>query len=77
MAGIYTPIYTRYTVQAYNSATPDFSMVSDFASVEVFADTQEEAIEKAKKLITKKEYRISHVGEYYYDSRIDGEKKDE
>lgn len=65
-------VYTRYKVMAYNESTPDFSVIRDSAMVEVFASTEEEAIKKAKKLINKKDYRVSEVSEYFYDKRIEG-----
>ena len=70
------PIYTRYIIQAYQEAAPDLSMIKDSAKVEVFADNEVQAIEAAKKLITKNHYRISEVGQFYYDLRIDGYKSE-
>jgi len=39
---------------------PDGSFL-DYASIEVFAQTEEEAISEAEKLIEKKHYRVSSV----------------
>lgn len=70
--------YTRYTIQAYQDASPDFAVIKDFVLVEVFAENEKEAIQKAQKLIVKNSYRVSAVAEYYYDSRIEGKSgKDE
>lgn len=67
-------IYKRYTVQGYNGATPDGMTLFDPCPVHVFAETEDEAIEKAKTLLKKQNYRVIEAGEYIYDKQLDGHK---
>lgn len=59
--------YTVFVVQGYESATPDGSL-NDVTGMELIADTEKQAIKKAKTFIKKKYYRISGVIEKYVDT---------
>jgi len=50
----------HYVVSGFMYENPDGSFL-DYASIEVFAQTEEEAISEAEKLIEKKHYRVSSV----------------
>lgn len=62
--------YYLYTVQGYQKLE-ETGNLSDFATISIIAKSEEEAKEKAKKLVTKNFYRISGVMEYTYDTRFD------
>lgn len=68
---IKAPILIAYVVQGYHSMS-DTGALKDFVEVKVFALNEKEALSKAKKLISKKNYRVSSVEEFYYDLRING-----
>ena len=51
-----------FIVQGYELQS-DTGGLSDVVTLELFADTEKEAIDRAKKLITKKFYRIAGVVE--------------
>ena len=55
--------YSLFTVQAYFERGEDGNLL-DFAVVRVIADNARSAIRKAKKLINKKNYRISEITEF-------------
>lgn len=67
--------YFLYAVQAYNQGTPDATVLKDVATVGVFADTEKEALKKARTLVKKNYYRISQVTQFWYDKRFEGSKE--
>ena len=60
--------YYLFTVQAYYEKSEDGTMM-DYALVRVIAKNSDEAIRKAKKLITKKNYRVSEIIEYVKEEK--------
>lgn len=52
-----------YIVQGFESNDPMSGRLADSAEVEVFADSEKGAINKAKKYIKKKYFRVSRVVE--------------
>ena len=50
----------HYIVSGFGYEEPDGKLV-DFASVDVLAQNEKEALVKAKKLVVKKHYRVSSV----------------
>ena len=50
----------HYIVSGFMSEQPD-GKLADYASIDVFAKYEKEAISKAKKLVDKKFYRVSSV----------------
>jgi hypothetical protein len=57
----------HYIVSGYSAEEQDGRLV-DFASMDVFAKNEKEALSKAKKLVEKKYYRVSSV--ITHDDRI-------
>lgn len=53
-----------FTVQAYEIAMADGQLM-DNVTLELICKTADEALTRAKKLITKKEYRIARVFENF------------
>lgn len=51
---------TIYIVQGFVQQNPDGSLV-DVCTFEVYAKTEKEALEKAKKYLKKAHYRVSQV----------------
>jgi len=51
---------TIFIIQGYELQSPDGSL-SDVCTLEVFAENEKEALIRAKKLVTKKFYRVSGV----------------
>ena len=51
---------TIFIIQAYNGETPDMKLI-DVCTVEIYCKTSDEALKKAKKLIIKNHYRVSHI----------------
>ncbi len=49
-----------FIVQAHEGELPNMQL-SDVCTLEFYCKTADEAIKKAKKIIKKKHYRISHV----------------
>jgi len=49
-----------FIVQAHQGEMPN-TQLSDVCTVELMCETGEEALKRAKKLINKKHYRISHI----------------
>jgi hypothetical protein len=49
-----------YIIQGFQLQNPDGS-ISDFCDIEVYANSEKEAIEKAKTLVQKSFYRIKQV----------------
>ena len=49
-----------FIIQAYEMKSPEGSLL-DICTLELYAKTESEAIERAKKLIKKKEYRVTQV----------------
>ena len=52
--------YTVIIIQAYEEMTPQMGL-TDSCLIEIIDDNVESAIEKAKKLIKKKEYRVKSI----------------
>ena len=50
----------HYIVNGFANLEQDGNL-SDYVSIEVFANTEKEALVKAQKLVSKKNYRISSV----------------
>ena len=50
----------HYIVSGFMQESKDGSLV-DYASIEVFAKTEKEALIKAQKLVEKKHYRVASV----------------
>ena len=55
-------IKTLYVVQAYQQMT-EMGQLMDSTQIETFAESESEAIKKAKKYIKKNHYRISTIME--------------
>ena len=51
---------TVFVVQGYEMQTPEGQLMN-ITTLEVFAKTEKKAIQKAKKYITKKFYRVSKI----------------
>lgn len=56
--------YMVFTVQAYEIAMTDGQLM-DNVTLELICKTADEALTRAKKIITKKEYRIARVFENF------------
>lgn len=56
--------YTVWIIQAYHERTDDGRLI-DSVTLQIIADTESEAMEKAKKYIDKPFYRLSEVIENY------------
>jgi hypothetical protein len=65
--------YLAFTIQVYKSMTPQGTL-SDYVEVQVVADSEKEALEKAKKVYVRAEYtyRVKAVTEYQY---VENDKK--
>ena len=57
--------YFTFTIQVYKSMTPQGTL-SDYAEVMVVAETEKEALTKAKKIYVREKYvyRVKQVTEY-------------
>lgn len=55
-----TDLYTVFIVQGYELQSAD-GQLFDLCVFEIITNTAEEALNQAKKLVKKKEYRISQV----------------
>jgi hypothetical protein len=57
--------YYTFTIQVYKDQTPQGTL-SDYAEVQVVADSEKEAIDKAKKIYARAKYmyRVKLVTEY-------------
>lgn len=56
-----------FVVQAYQERT-DVGELRDITTLELFCDTADQALDRAKKLIKKKFYRVSAIIEKDYDT---------
>jgi hypothetical protein len=65
-------VYRRYTINAYNQMTPDGLTLLENCKVTVFANTEDEAVEKAKTFVTRNHYLCNEATEFVYDLQIDG-----
>lgn len=65
--------YLTFTIQVYKGMTPQGTL-SDYCEVQVVADTEKEALDKAKKIYVRSEYqyRVKAVTEYQY---VENDKK--
>ena len=52
---------TVFIVQGYEERSQVDQTLTDVCQIEVYADTEEEAIEKAKSYVKKAKYRVSNV----------------
>lgn len=52
---------TIFIVQAYEEQSTVDQRLTDVCTLEVYANTEQEALEKAKKYISKKMYRVSNI----------------
>lgn len=52
---------TIFILQAYEEQSRVDQTLTDVTTIEVYAKTEQEAIEKAKKYIQKNNYRVSHI----------------
>ena len=59
--------YLVFIIQAYDAATPEGRLI-DVATVEVIEDTLDAAMDRARKIITKKFYRVYQVIENFEKS---------
>jgi hypothetical protein len=66
-------VHIFYTVLCYETSTLDGQYI-DTAQVVVVAQSEDEAIEKAQKLVIKKGYKVTRVEEFLYDHRFDESK---
>lgn len=57
--------YLVFVIQAYVSQAED-GRVEDVVTLEIIAKNADEAVDKAKKIISKNHYRISGVIENFY-----------
>ena len=55
--------YFVFIIQAYEEREGD--ILKDLCVIEVIAETADKAVERAKTIITKKEYRVKDVIEKY------------
>jgi hypothetical protein len=51
---------TIFIIQGYEIKTPEGNLV-DNVNIEIYANTEKEAIDKAKKYIKKSNYRVSNI----------------
>lgn len=58
--------YLVFTIQAYEIMAPDGSLMNS-CILELIATNADEALERAKKIIDKPNYRLSRVFENYHD----------
>lgn len=58
--------YFVYIIHAYDQATPE-GQLQNVCTIELIDKSADKALERAKKLISKKEYRVAGIIEKYYD----------
>lgn len=52
---------TIFIIQAYEEESRVDQTLTNVTTIEVYAKTEKEAIDKAKKYIQKNHYRVSHI----------------
>lgn len=59
--------YFTFTIQCYKNMTPQGTL-QDYVELQVVADSEEEALKKAKQVFVRKDYhyRVKAVVEYQY-----------
>jgi len=55
--------HTHYIVQAYSDIA-EGGQLKNVATVDVFSDSEEQAIKRAKQLVKREHYRVSQVVEH-------------
>ena len=55
--------HTHYIVQAYSDIA-DGGQLKNVTTVDIFADSEEQAIKRAKQLVKKEHYRVSQIVEH-------------
>jgi len=60
--------YTVIIVQAYESETPQ-GQLTDNCTIELITTDPEVALAKAKKLVSKKHYRVGSIIERFHDAK--------
>lgn len=67
-----THTYLLYTVQGYDKYIAESDGFLNLVNISVVAESEKEALAKAKKILKKKNYRMGGVMEHFYDRRFDG-----
>ena len=68
--------HTHFIVQGYVREAPTGEL-QDVATIDVYADTSEEAFERAQQLVRKKHYRVQQVVEHDPDLETPREAHDD
>ncbi len=56
--------YVLYMVQGFEDFNPAIDKMADYVEIRVVASNENEALEKAQRLIKRKQYRIANATEY-------------